>query len=430
MLTHVLAQAQHMDFVARNTYNASADRDPVPCLIFYFALRKRRLVHGLWKQAVGHPDRANMLKFLVNDFDEPRWQTAARKNAYSLLSKQRFGKPFSLLFMRWSKRSSHALIDLAASFFLLGDCLADAVSVCLRHLRDFQLAIAIARVYEGSDTGPVLRNLLETHVAAIALGQGHRWLSSWTFWMLKRRDLAVRVIVSPFKDMALELPFRIHAVGEPNTDDPALVLLLGQIRDRSLQTIKGATYIGTSTEYKVSSFHSQTCFLLVTSFSPNSLCFTWREFCARWVSWLVSLSVCLKRGAHRHRAGCHVLALDLVMHWQFADNHSSGKHLEKRTAAVGLERPALSSRRRSTLLQRKTRCPFDLLLSKRLLSNFLSSIIADIPSAVVSRATSPEPEALHTTQEEEEREVVQRLAKQNRKQVTEVQAFDASAFGF
>ena len=89
-----------MDFVARNTYNANEERDPIPCLLFYFALRKRKLVHGLWKQAIGHPDRTNMLKFLMNNFDEPRWQTAARKNAYSLLSKQRFGAPYESVLCR------------------------------------------------------------------------------------------------------------------------------------------------------------------------------------------------------------------------------------------------------------------------------------------------------------------------------------------
>lgn len=78
---------------------------------------------------------------------------------------------------------------------MLGDSLTDAVNVCIRQLDDFQLAIAVARVYEGNDQGPVLKRLLETHVVPLALGEGHRWLASWAFWMLNRRDLAVRVIV-------------------------------------------------------------------------------------------------------------------------------------------------------------------------------------------------------------------------------------------
>lgn len=78
--------------------------------------------------------------------------------------------------------------------FLLGDSLKDTVSVCLKQLDDFQLAIAIARVYEGDD-GPVFRSVLEEHSMPYAIKHGYRWLSSWTFWMLGRRDLAIRVIV-------------------------------------------------------------------------------------------------------------------------------------------------------------------------------------------------------------------------------------------
>lgn len=82
----------------------------------------------------------------------------------------------------------------AAAFFLLGDSLKDAVSVCLRQLDDFPLAIAIARVYEGDD-GPVLRSILEGTVLPLAFKQGFRWLASWAFWMLNRRDLAIQTIV-------------------------------------------------------------------------------------------------------------------------------------------------------------------------------------------------------------------------------------------
>jgi hypothetical protein len=39
--------------------------------------------------------------------------------------------------------------ELAAAFFLLADRPKDAVSVCIKHLQDIQLAICICRVYEG-----------------------------------------------------------------------------------------------------------------------------------------------------------------------------------------------------------------------------------------------------------------------------------------
>ncbi|CAG8765782.1 5603_t:CDS:2, partial [Acaulospora colombiana] len=135
---------------------------------------KRKLLLGLWRTANGHKEQAIMLKFLSNNFDEPRWKTAALKNAYVLLGKQRY--------------------EYAAAFFLLGDRLKDAVNVCLKHLDDFQLAIAICRVYEG-DEGPVLKSVFEEYVIPLAIKTGDRWLASLAFWFLNQRDRAVKAIM-------------------------------------------------------------------------------------------------------------------------------------------------------------------------------------------------------------------------------------------
>lgn len=85
-------QRSQMEVVARNHYMLGEDRDPTQCSLLYFALGKSKLVQGLWKQAAWHPEQRTMLKFLANDFNEPRWRTAALKNAFALLSKQRFGE--------------------------------------------------------------------------------------------------------------------------------------------------------------------------------------------------------------------------------------------------------------------------------------------------------------------------------------------------
>ena len=85
-------------------------------------------------------------------------------------------------------------VAYAAAFFMLADSLKDCVAVCLRQLGDFQLAIAIARIYEGDD-GPVMKDLLTNHVLPLAFAKGYRRLASWAFWMLKRRDMAIRVLV-------------------------------------------------------------------------------------------------------------------------------------------------------------------------------------------------------------------------------------------
>ncbi len=80
-----------MEVIARNEYMAGDNRDPVACSLFYFALGKHKLVHGLWRQAAWHKEQNVMLKFLSNDLSQARWRTAALKNAYPLLSKLRFG---------------------------------------------------------------------------------------------------------------------------------------------------------------------------------------------------------------------------------------------------------------------------------------------------------------------------------------------------
>jgi len=85
--------------IARNEYMSGEDRDPTKCSLFYFALGKIRLVLGLWRQAAWHPDNGLMVKFLANDFDQPRWRTAALKNAFALLGKRRFGACADLLLL-------------------------------------------------------------------------------------------------------------------------------------------------------------------------------------------------------------------------------------------------------------------------------------------------------------------------------------------
>ena len=85
-------------------------------------------------------------------------------------------------------------VEYAAAFFLLAGNLRDAVNVCANQLQDLQLAIAIARVHGGDDC-LVLRELLEDNVLPQAAFDGNRWLATWAFWMLGRRDMAVRALI-------------------------------------------------------------------------------------------------------------------------------------------------------------------------------------------------------------------------------------------
>ncbi|KAG5647592.1 hypothetical protein DXG03_008945 [Asterophora parasitica] len=212
-----------LEVIARNEYMAGDNRDPTACSLYYFALGKVKLVHGLWRQAAWHQEQAVMLKFLANDFSDARWRTAALKNAFALLSKRRF--------------------EYAAAFFLLGNSLKDAVNVCIKQLDDFQLAVALARVVEQSNEGPVLLDILSNTVLPIAFKNGNRWLGSWAFWLLHRRDLAVRILLTPLRDIATFLNIQVADIGEPHYDDPSLALLFSQLRSKTLQAAKGTSEI-------------------------------------------------------------------------------------------------------------------------------------------------------------------------------------------
>lgn len=178
------------------------------------------------------------------------------KNAYALMGRRRF--------------------EYAAAFFLLADHLHDAVQVLHNQLGDTQFAIAVARVYGGDDS-PVLKTFLADKILPQAARDGNRWLATWAYWMLGRRDTAVRSLVTPLSRLLSppETP-NFHSKSYL-TDDPALVVLYKQLREKSLQTLRGATMIGMREEWD---------FVLHTA-------------------------------SLYERMGCDVLALDLVRSWEF-----------------------------------------------------------------------------------------------------------------
>lgn len=214
--------------------------------------------------AAWNREQSGTQKLLKNDFSEPRWKTAALKNAYALLGKRRF--------------------EYAAAFFLLAGNLQDAVNVCIHQLDDLQLAIAITRVYDGDDS-LVLRSLLEDKVLPQAALEGNRWLATWAFWMLGRRDMAVRVLISPVYTL-------VDSPATPNlqaksylSSDPALVVLYKQLREKTLQTLKGASKVSPRAEW---------------------------EFV-------------IQNARLYDRMGCDLLALDLVRNWEFLQQQQQPK---------------------------------------------------------------------------------------------------------
>ncbi|CAK7203207.1 regulator of (H+)-ATPase in vacuolar membrane [Sporothrix eucalyptigena] len=150
------------------------------------------------------------------------------------------------------------------------------LNVCLNQLKDLQLAITIARVYEG-DHGPVLKRLLEDEVLTVAAQEGNRWLASWAFWMLHRRDMSVRALITPVYTL-IETPCSPDLKSKLFlTDDPALVILYAQLRQKTLQTLRGASKV-----------------------TPK-------------VEWELVLHSARLYG----RMGCDLLGIDLVRNWEF-----------------------------------------------------------------------------------------------------------------
>lgn len=62
------------------------------CTLYYLALKKKSVLSGLWRMATWNKEQAMTIRLLANNFEDPRWKTAALKNAYALLGRRRFGK--------------------------------------------------------------------------------------------------------------------------------------------------------------------------------------------------------------------------------------------------------------------------------------------------------------------------------------------------
>uniref|UniRef100_A0A336LP03 CSON007414 protein n=1 Tax=Culicoides sonorensis TaxID=179676 RepID=A0A336LP03_CULSO len=129
-LRNITILRQCFERLAKAAYQAK--QDPLDAAIYYFAMKKKSVVYGLFKSKRDE----KMTTFFSNNFSEDRWRKAALKNAYALLGKQRF--------------------EHAVAFFLLANSLHDALEVCLTKLEDLQLALVITRLYEGEHGNMVL----------------------------------------------------------------------------------------------------------------------------------------------------------------------------------------------------------------------------------------------------------------------------------
>lgn len=90
--TDVPQQKAQFEMIARNEYTKNEVKNPVDCSLYYLALRKKTVLQGLWRMASWNREQAGTQRLLANNFEDPKWKTAALKNAYALLSKRRFGR--------------------------------------------------------------------------------------------------------------------------------------------------------------------------------------------------------------------------------------------------------------------------------------------------------------------------------------------------
>jgi hypothetical protein len=93
----------------------------------------------------------------------------------------------------------------------LGDRLSDAVSVCIRNLKDIQLGILLCRVYDGTpflrerdnmidlssigDDSPLLKTILNDDLISAAAEQNDPWLANVGYTLLKDYDKALSCLV-------------------------------------------------------------------------------------------------------------------------------------------------------------------------------------------------------------------------------------------
>ncbi|CAB3399146.1 unnamed protein product [Caenorhabditis bovis] len=100
------------------------NQDPMDASLYYLALKKKNVMTHLFKTTRNQM----MTDFFMNDFNSEHWKKVAAKNAFVLMSKQRFHH--------------------AAAFFLLSGSLKDAIQTILAKCNDLQLALVVIRLYE------------------------------------------------------------------------------------------------------------------------------------------------------------------------------------------------------------------------------------------------------------------------------------------
>lgn len=139
--------------------------------MLYLALGKKTQLQALCKAVRNE----KLQTFLGHDFSEPRWRTAAMKNAFALITKQQFG--------------------LAAAFFLLGGNLESAVKICARQSMDLQLALVLCRL-QASGAPALLAATVREELLPLADSLRDRWLACVAHLLLGEAEAAIAALAT------------------------------------------------------------------------------------------------------------------------------------------------------------------------------------------------------------------------------------------
>ncbi|KAM9910826.1 hypothetical protein OXX69_004116 [Metschnikowia pulcherrima] len=269
-----------MESAARNEF--ADERDPSGRVsVLYLAIKKKQVLLGLWR-TVFHPEKDKVVKFLSNNFAEPRWQSAALKNAFVLLGKHRY-------------------MD-AAYFFLLAGKVKDCCMTLCSKMQEYDLALAVARA--NSDTDAV-GTVLEQFILPEALVTGDRWTTSWAFWEMKLKEISIQALVMSPIDVVTQnsdhfSPSFMKEIGklEIRTKsksflrvDPVLGILYQKLRSSKQRYLEGAMDVSPEIEFDF-------VLRLATIYS---------------------------------RMGCDYLSLVLLRNWQFLNYSQAEKKMEPET---------------------------------------------------------------------------------------------------
>ena len=193
---------QYLDVVAKTHYQR--DKQPLDAAAFYIMLGKTRMLPGLFRSA----GDSRMGEFFANDFKTERWRTAALKNAYVLLSKQRY---------------LHAV-----AFFLLGGDRPAAADVALRNLKDAQLALMVCRTAPIEDGEGTLHTFVRQTLLPFAVSEGDSCLEAIGHWWLREYTEAYDAIVGEVAP-ALDVARVESQLGEKQDGDEARTASLRQL---------------------------------------------------------------------------------------------------------------------------------------------------------------------------------------------------------